>query len=186
MAEPMMFLIAAAILVPLVWSIATYNRFVGLRQRIRESWADIDLELKRRYDLIPNLINTVRNYAEHERGVLDAVVVARTRAMAGTGNAARQGDEESTLQLALGKVFALSEGYPALRASEQFLALQQGLATTEDRIAAARRFYNANVRDFNAQREMFPSRIIGSWMGLQEAPLFELASEAERVVPRVE
>jgi LemA protein len=177
--------VGVAVVVPLVWLIATFNRFVRLRQHIKESWADIDSELKRRYDLIPNLVQTVQGYAAHERDTLELVTATRTRAAAPHDSASARAADESRLQLALGRLFALSESYPQLRADAQFLALQKELANTEDRIAAARRFYNGNVRDLNRLRGSFPTSIVGSLAGVEEGHFFELASEAERVAPRV-
>lgn len=178
-------IVGVVVLVPLIWLIATYNRFVSLRQHIKESWADIDVELKRRYELIPNLVATVKGYAAHERGTIEAITAARASAMAGHATKAEQAVEESKLQLALGKIFALAESYPALKANDNFLALQKELANTEDRIAAARRFFNGNVRDFNQLQATFPSSVIAGWFSFKAETFFELSSEAERVVPRV-
>jgi LemA protein len=177
--------VAAAVLIPLIWLAATYNRFVRLRQHIRESWADIDVELKRRYDLIPNLVETVKGYAAHERGVLERVVELRNRAAANHGPASSQAADESALMLALKQVFVLAEAYPRLRADQNFLSLQSELANTEDRIAAARRFFNGNVREMNALCAQFPTNLVGSTFGFAPETFFELSSEAERVVPRV-
>jgi len=177
--------IGAIVLVALVWLIATFNRFVRLRQHIKESWADIDAELKRRYDLIPNLVETVKGYAAHERETFELVARLRTRAAAPHANASQQAADESQLQIGLSRLFALAESYPQLRADAQFLALQKELANTEDRVAAARRFYNANVRELNQLRQTFPTNLVGSLFGVQEASFFELTSEAERVAPRV-
>ena len=172
-------------LVVLVWVLATYNRFVRLRQHIQESWADIDVEMKRRYDLVPNLVETVKGYAAHEREVLERVVELRNRAAANNGPAASQAADESALLLGLKRLFAVVEGYPKLKADAHFLELQKELALTEDRIAAARRFYNGNVREMRSLREMFPTSIIGSLFGFRgDESFFELEGEAERVVPR--
>ncbi|HRQ73364.1 MAG TPA: LemA family protein [Phycisphaerales bacterium] len=176
---------AVVLLLPTVWFIATYNRFVRLRQHIRESWSGIDVELKRRYDLIPNLVETVRGYARHERETLELVTRLRDQAMTPHGSASEQAVDESALALGLKRLFALVEAYPALKADTQFLALQKELANTEDRIAAARRFFNANVRELNQLRETFPTNLVGAMMGVAPASFFELSSEAERVVPRV-
>ncbi len=176
--------LVAAVLVPLTWLVATYNRFVRLRQHIKESWADIDVELKRRHDLIPNLVETVKGYARHERAALDAVIDARNRAMSPHDSAAMQAVDESALALGLRTVFAVAEGYPELRADAHFLSLQKELALTEDRIAAARRFYNGNVRELNQLRATFPTSIVARIFGVSPASFFELQSEAERVVPR--
>ena len=169
----------------LIWLIASYNRFVRLRHHIKESWADIDVELKRRYDLIPNLVETVKGYAKHEREVLERVVELRNSAMANSGTAASQASDENVMLHALKQVFALAEGYPDLKSDRHYLELQKELALTEDRIAAARRFFNGNVRDMRQLREMFPTSIIASMFGFSEPSYFELDNDAERVVPRV-
>lgn len=178
-------IIAAIVLVPLIWLIATYNSLVALRNHLRESWADIDVELKRRYDLIPNLVETVKGYAKHESETFARVAELRSRAIASTGTPASQAVDESALLMGLKQVFVLAEQYPALKADTHFLALQKQLAETEDRIAAARRFFNANVRDLNLSCQQFPSSIAASIFGFKPETYFELTSEAERVVPRV-
>jgi LemA protein len=170
----------------LLWATLTYNRFVSLRQQTRESWADIDVELKRRYELIPNLVAAVRGYAQFERGVLEEVTALRNRAQANQGSAASQAVDESALMLGVKKLFAVAEAYPQLKADSHYLALQKELALTEDRIAAARRFFNANVRDLNVLRSQFPTSLIGRMAGVEAGTYFELAHEAERVVPRVD
>ncbi len=170
----------------LLWATLTYNRFVSLRQQMRESWADIDVELKRRYELIPNLVATVRGYAAYERGVLEEVTALRNKALANRGSAASQAVDESALMLGVKRMFAVAEAYPQLKADAHYLALQKQLALTEDRIAAARRFFNANVRDLNVLRSQFPTSIIGRLAGVEAGTFFELDREAERVVPRVE
>lgn len=177
--------IGAVVLVPLIWLVAIFNRLVRLRQHTRESWADIDVELKRRYDLIPNLVETVKGYAAHERGVLERVVELRNRAAAGHGSAASKAVDETALLMGLKQVFALAESYPALRADANYLALQQELANTEDRLAAARRFFNGNVRELNSLCAQFPTNIAAGLFGVKPGTFFELSSEAERVVPRV-
>ncbi|MCA9100835.1 MAG: LemA family protein [Planctomycetales bacterium] len=183
---PLLIILAAVTLLPLIWALAGYNRFVRLRQHIRESWSDIDLELKRRYELIPNLVETVKGYATHEREVLQRVVELRDRALHSTGSASQQAVDESALQIGMKQLFAVVESYPELRADANFLALQQELANTEDRIAAARRFFNANVRELNQLCEMFPTNLLASMFGFERTSFFELENDAERVVPRVE
>jgi LemA protein len=176
----------AAIAVLLIWTVATVNRFVRLRQHLRESWADIDVELKRRYDLIPNLVETVKGYALHEERVLTRVVELRNQAVASQGSASSQARDESELMVGVKQLFALAEGYPELKADRNFLELQRQLALTEDRIAAARRFYNGNARTLNVLRESVPTNLIAKLLKVEPATFFELASEAETVVPRLE
>ena len=178
--------VGAPVLLVLIWGIATYNRFVRLRYHIRESWADIDVELKRRYDLIPNLVATVKGYAKHEREVLERVTELRNQAARSDGSAAQQAVDETSLMLGLKQLFAVVEGYPELRSDAQFMALQKELGLTEDRIAAARRFYNGNVREMKNLREMFPTSVLGNLFGFQPGTFFELDKDAERVVPKVE
>lgn len=173
-------------LIVLIWGVATYNRFAGLRQHISESWSDIDVELKRRYELIPNLVETVRGYVRHERETLERVVELRSRAMASRGSPASQAVDESALLIGLRQLFAVAEAYPSLKADAQFLALQKELANTEDRIAAARRFYNSNVREMSVLLATFPTRLIGRGFDFEAGNYFELDSQAERVVPRVD
>jgi LemA protein len=173
-------------LVLLVWFVATFNRFVRLRQHIRESWSGIDVELRRRYDLIPNLVETVKGYARHEREVLERVIELRNRAAANHGPAQSQAADESDLMRGLKQVFVLAEAYPQLRADQHYLALQRELSLTEDRIAASRRFFNGNVREYNALRHSFPTNAIASAFSFGPETFFELSSDAERVVPRVE
>jgi LemA protein len=169
----------------LVWFIATYNGLVRLRNFCREAWAGIDTELKRRYDLIPNLVATVKGYATHEREVLEGVVAARARAIASTGSPAEQAKDENALVGSLKQLLAVAEAYPNLKANESFLALQRELVNTEDRIQAARRFYNANVRDLNTRVEVIPSNIVAGMFGFQREEFFEVESALERTVPEV-
>jgi LemA protein len=160
--------------------IVSYNRFVSQRNLIRNSFANIDTELKRRYDLIPNLVETVKGYAAHEREVFEEV--ARTRAMAAATSGqspATQAAAEGPFMAALGRLFAVVENYPELKANQNFLALQQELANTEDRIQASRRFYNANVADFNRRVQAFPSVVVARMFGFKEEEFFEIP-DAER------
>jgi LemA protein len=179
-------IIAAVTLIPLTWLIANYNRMARLRQHIRESWSDIDVEMKRRYELIPNLVETVKGYAKHERETIERVVELRNRAAANQGDAGSQAADESALMLGVKKLFAVAEAYPQLRADANFLALQKELANTEDRIAAARRFFNGNVREMNQLCQSFPTNLLASWFGFCGGEYFQLDSEAERVVPRMD
>lgn len=185
--EPLILIAIVAVAVagvPLIWLIANYNRFARLRQHIRESWADIDVELKRRYELIPNLVETVKGYAQHEQDVFEQVTKLRQQAMGSHASAAEQGADESSLLYAVKRLLVLAEAYPQLKADTHFLALQHELATTEDRIAAARRFFNGNVRELNTLCQTFPTNLIASAFGFESASYFELDSQVERVVPR--
>jgi LemA protein len=165
------------------WVVVTYNLLVGLRQHCRDAWSGIDTELKRRYDLIPNLVATVKGYAQHERQVFESVTAARARAVASRGSAAKQADDEKRLVSEIDRLLAVSERYPELKASSNFLALQDELANTEDRIQAARRFYNGNVRDLNTRIESFPSNLIASAFSFAKEEYFEVeSSKVRRVV----
>ncbi len=173
------------VLMPIIWLIATYNTLVRLRQYCGESWSTIDTELKRRYDLIPNLVETVRGYAAHERQTLDAVVRARNAAVASTGSPDAQAKDENVLVGSMKQLFALAESYPDLKASQNFLALQEELANTEDRIQAARRFYNANVRDLNTRIGVFPSNLVASMLSFRPQAFFEIDQAIVRQAPQV-
>lgn len=166
-------IISAIVVVLAVWVIAVYNRFVRLRTRSEEAWADIDVQLKRRYDLIPNLIETVRGYAAHEQSTFQKVTEARTAAM-GAQTVAEHAEAENMLSGALKSLFAVSESYPDLKANENFSELQRELTDTENKIQAARRFYNTNVRDLNIAAETFPSNIIAKWFKFMKKEFFEL------------
>jgi len=168
-----------------VWLIAIYNQLVRLRQHVRESWSDIDVQLKRRHDLIPNLVATVRGYAAHESEVLDKVTRLRAEAMRGETTPRGSSAREAPLAAGVAAVLAVAERYPVLKADAHFLALQKELAETEDRIAAARRFFNGNVRDFNSLCEQFPATLVAGMGGFRPMDFFELESAAERAVPRV-
>jgi LemA protein len=157
-----------------VYFIATYNVLVRLRQHCRESWSGIDTELKRRYNLIPNLVSTVKGYAAHERETLEAVVKARQAALASHGSPEDQAADENMLVDSLKQLMALAEGYPDLKANENFLHLQEELVNTENRIQDARRFYNANVRDLNTRVEVFPSCIIANMFHVEKEEFFEI------------
>jgi LemA protein len=154
--------------------VIAYNRFVSQKQLIKDSWANIDTELRRRYDLIPNLVETVRGYAGHERAVFENVTKARAAATAATGSPAEQAAAEGPLVAALRQLFAVVENYPALQANQNFLALQQELANTEDRLQTARRFYNANVRQYNERVQQFPSMIVARMFSFEEEEFFEI------------
>lgn len=172
-------------LLALIWAAATFNRMTRLRQHIRESWSDIDVELRRRYELIPNLVQTVKGYAKHEREVFEEVTALRNRAVASQGGVASQATDETALMLGLKKLFAVVEAYPQLKADTNFLALQTELSNTEDRIAASRRFYNGNVREMSQLCETVPTNLIARMFHFEGGDYFELESDAERVVPRI-
>ena len=174
------------LLVPIIWLIGTYNGLVRLRQHVKESWSGIDTELRRRYNLIPNLVEVVKGYAAHEREVLQRVVEARQQAVDSNGSPEQQASDENVLVGSLRQLFAVVEGYPDLKASDNFLALQKELTNTEDRIQAARRFYNANVRDLNTRVEMFPSNIVARMFSFQQAEFFEIEDATTRAAPQVD
>jgi LemA protein len=161
----------------------SYNRFVSQKNLIRDSWANIDTELKRRYDLIPNLIETVKGYASHEREIFEEVARTRSMAAGATGSPAAQAAAEGPFMAALGKLFAVAENYPDLKANQNFLALQGELTNTEDRLQTARRFYNANVRDFNRRIQAFPSTIIARMFNFKEAEFFEIDDATRQAGP---
>ena len=154
--------------------VVSYNRFISQRNLIQNAWANIDTELRRRYDLIPNLVETVRAYAGHEREVLENVTRARAGAAGATGSPAEQAAAEGPLVAALRQLFAVAENYPQLRANENFLAQQGELTNTEDRIQASRRFYNANVQDYNRRVQSFPSNVVANVFNFVEAEFFEI------------
>ncbi len=168
----------------LVIVIGIYNGLVRLKVQCDNAWADIDVQLKRRYDLIPNLVETVKGYAAHEKGTLDAVVSARNRAMTAQGPAAK-GEAEGMLAGALRQLFALAEAYPQLRAVESFTQLQGTLAQIEDTLQNARRYYNAVVRDLNTKIAQFPSNIIAGMFRFTPREFFQIAAAAEREAPKV-
>ncbi|MCD6194812.1 LemA family protein [bacterium] len=175
-------------LLSLFWLVATYNGLVVLKTRMKEAWSDIEVQLKRRYNLIPNLVKTVKGYATHEKDVFRQVTEARTKAL-GAGSPEEVAEAEGQLNKTLKTLFAVAENYPQLKASGNFQKLQEELRDTEDKIQAARRFYNANVRDYNIRCQTFPASIIANMFGFKPAKLFELeGSEAEeaRKVPEVD
>ena len=165
--------------VVIIWFIAIYNGFVRLVNRVREAWADIDIQLKRRYDLIPNLVETVKGYAAHEREDFEKVTEARTKAL-GAQTVQEKGEANNMLSSALKSIIAIAEAYPQLRAVESFAKLQDELADTENKIEAARRFYNTNVRDLNIKTETFPSNIIAKMFNFQKQEFFQLEESEAR------
>ena len=164
---------------------AMYNGLVRVKNACDESWADIDTELRRRYDLIPNLIESVKGYAKHEQETFDKVIQARNAALAAHTSVAAQAQDENVLASGLRQLFALAENYPDLKANQNFLQLQNELANTEDRLQRARRFYNANVRDLNNRLEVFPSNVIAQTFGFTKREYFELDDAAQREAPKV-
>ena len=178
-------LIVLVVLVLLIiFGIGMYNGLVRLKVQCDNAWADIDVQLKRRYDLIPNLVETVKGYAGHEKGTLEAVINARNRAMTATGPADKA-EAENMLSGALKSLFALSEAYPQLRAIESFTSLQNSLSQIEDNVQNARRYYNAVVRDLNTKILQFPTNIFAGMLGFKEREFFEVSSAAEREAPKV-
>ncbi len=163
-----------------LWAVSSYNGFITLKNRFQEAWSDIETQMKRRYNLIPNLIETVKGYAKHEKETFSAVTKARTNAMKSTGSPAEQAKTENMLQSTLKSIFALSEAYPELKANTNFLELQAELTDTEDKIQASRRFYNNTVKAFNIKVEQVPSNIIAKMFGFVRQEFFKLEEEAAR------
>jgi LemA protein len=176
-------LIVVAALVSL-WTIVLYNRFVNLRNRVKEAFADIDVQLKRRYDLIPNLVEVVKGYASHEKGVFEKVTEARTRAM-GAQSVHEKAQAENMLSQTLKSLFAVSENYPDLKASTNFLELQRELRDAEDKIQAARRFYNTVVMALNTGIESFPGNIVARIFAFKLQEFFEIEEAGQRETPKV-
>lgn len=168
----------------MIWFIVIYNGFVRLVNRVKEAWADIDVQLKRRYDLIPNLVETVKGYATHEREAFERVTQARAKAL-GAQSVKEKEDANNMVSLALKSIFAIAEAYPQLRAVESFVNLQNELSDTENKIQAARRFYNTNVRDLNIKTDSFPSNIVARMFNFQKQEFFELEEEAAKEPVRV-
>lgn len=182
------YIIIGLVVVAGLYAIAVYNGLISLKTRTEEAWSDIDVQLKRRYDLIPNLVNTVKSYAKHEKELFEKVTQARAAAMSAEG-VKDQGTAEAELAKTLKSVFAVAENYPDLKASQNFLSLQEELTDTENKIEAARRFYNANVRDFNIKIKTFPSNIIANSFKFETKDLFEVSGsqkEAIKEPPKVE
>ena len=181
-----LWIILAILVIGLFWFVGIFNGIVVLRNRTQEAWSDIDVQLKRRHDLIPNLIETVKGYAKHESSVFEKVTEARVSAISAekSGSAKDTARAENVLSGALKSVFAVAEAYPELKASDNFQKLQDELTDTEDKIEAARRFYNGNVRDFNTKIQIFPNNIAAGVINAKEFDLFE-AGENEKAVPEV-
>ncbi|MBN2163091.1 MAG: LemA family protein [Pontiellaceae bacterium] len=179
------FVFAVLFLLPLIYAVTTYNTLVALKNHISEAWSNIDTELKRRYDLIPNLVETVKGYAAHERETLERVIELRNQCAADHGSISHQAGTEQQLVAAVRNLLAVAEAYPDLKANQNFLQLQNELVNTEDRIQAARRFYNGNVRDMRNKCEAFPSSLIASLFNFQPHDFFDV-DPAVREVPSVE
>ncbi|MGH2499594.1 MAG: LemA family protein [Candidatus Limnocylindria bacterium] len=182
-----LWIVLGIVAVVALFLIFTYNRLVTLRQRVKEAWADIDVQLKRRWDLIPNLVETVKGYAAHERQTFENVTNARAAAVSAGASAApeQRAQAENMLTGALRSLFAVAENYPQLQAVQEFKDLSENLTATEDKIAFARRFYNGNVRDYNTALQTFPTNLLGSSFGFGPEQYFELADTSERAVPQV-
>ncbi len=182
MTPTLILIVIAAVII--LWVIVAYNGLVTLRNRVKEAWSDIDVQLKRRYDLIPNLVETVKGYAKHESSAFENVTKARAMAMGATGPA-QKGEAENMLSGALKSLFAVAEAYPDLKASANFGKLQDELSDTENKIQAARRFYNSNVLMLNTKIEHFPSNLIAGAFGFAKSEFFELTDAAQREVVKV-
>jgi|SRR3989339_43475 len=176
---PFLLAIAGLVIILAIWIIAVYNGLIRLRNRVDEAWSDIDVQLKRRYDLIPNLVAAVKGYATHEANTLQKVVDARAAAM-GAQSLSDKAEAENALSQTLKSLFAVTESYPDLKASQNFLQLQDDLKDTEDKIQAARRFYNANVRDFNTKIQVFPNNVIAGQLKFKKYDFFEIGNAQER------
>ena len=168
-----------------VWAIASYNRLVGLRNQVLNGWRQIDVQLKRRHDLIPNLVNAVRGSMDFERDTLTAVMEARAKALTATGPA-DAAQKEGQLSQALGKLFALAENYPTLKSNENVKMLMEELSTTENKVGFARQFYNDIATKFNTAQQVFPTNVFAGMLGFKPAELFEITDAAEREVPAVD
>jgi LemA protein len=181
-----LWIILAIVVILIIAFIATYNGLVGLRNQVKNAWAQIDVQLKRRFDLIPNLVETVKGYMEHERGTLEAVTQARNLAQkAQAAGAGERAKAEGELGSALARLLAVAESYPNLKANENFLALQEQLTSTENKISFSRQFYNDSVLRYNNKTQMFPSNIIAGMMSFKAGEFFETAAPVEREAPKV-
>jgi LemA protein len=178
--------IVGIVVILLIMFVATYNGLVRLRNQVKNAWAQIDVQLKRRHDLIPNLVETVKGYMKHERETLEAVTKARNLAVKATSaGAAKRGEAEAELSSALGRLLAVVERYPTLKANENFLALQEELTSTENKISFSRQYYNDSVLKYNNQTQMFPSNVVAGMAGFKAGEFFEVKVAAEREAPKV-
>jgi LemA protein len=182
-----LWIVLGIIVILIIFVIGAYNGLVGLRNQVKNAWAQIDVQLKRRYDLIPNLVETVKGYAKHERETFEMVTKARNLAQqaSGTAGVAERGKLEGELGMALGRLLAVAEAYPELKASTNFLALQEELTSTENKISFSRQFYNDSVLQFNNKIQMFPSNIIAGMFNFKAAEPFQTTTSAEREAPKV-
>jgi len=180
-----LWIVLGIIAVILAWVIIVYNSLIVLRTRVEEAWADIEVQLKRRHNLIPNLVNTVKGYAGHEKEVFQKVTEARTKAMGAT-SMSDKAQTENMLSQTLKSLFAVAENYPQLKANQNFLSLQKELTDTEDKVQYSRRFFNTNVRDYNIKTQVFPSSLIASLFKFSKKDMFEIEEAAERSVPKVQ
>ncbi|PLX25745.1 hypothetical protein C0580_01560 [Candidatus Parcubacteria bacterium] len=176
--------ILVIVAVIILWLIGVYNGLIRLRNRVKEAWSDIDVQLKRRYDLIPNLVETVKGYMKHEEGVLTKVTEARSKAMNAKG-AEEKGKAENMLSDTLKSLFAVAESYPDLKASQNFLQLQDEISDTENKIQASRRFYNGQVRDFNTKIQIFPNNVVAGMLKFTAEQFFAIDNEKEKENPQV-
>lgn len=184
-ANLVLWLFLIIILAIVVWLISVYNGLIRSKNQTEEAWSDIEVQLKRRYDLIPNLVNTVKGYASHERELFEKVTEARSRAMS-AGTTKEKAEAENALSATLKSLFAVAENYPNLKATQNFLQLQDELSDTENKIQAARRFYNGNVRDYNIKLEIFPTNLIAGTLGFKKKEFFGAENESERQPVKVE
>lgn len=180
-----LYIIIALVVIAVFWVIGMYNGLIRLKNQAQEAWSDIDVQLKRRYDLIPNLVNTVKGYAQHERELFEKVTEARSRAMQAQGPE-EKGKAENMLAGTLKSLFAVAENYPNLKANENFAKLQDELSDTENKIQAARRFYNGNVRDFNTKIQSFPTNTIAGMFNFKSFEFFELEQPEAKEPVKVE
>ena len=184
--NPILIGILVVIVILILWLILTFNRLVILRNRKKEALSDVDVQAKRRYDLIPNLVETVKGYAAHEQGTLEKVTQARTAAMNASGTAIEKAGAENMLSDTLKSIFALSENYPDLKANTNFLELQRELSDTENKMMASRRFFNNTVKDLNNKIETFPTNLIAGMFGFKQSVFFEVADQKEKEAVKVE
>lgn len=179
------YVVLGLLVLVLLWAVATYNGLISRRNMVSEGWSGIEAQLKRRADLIPNLVETVKGYATHERATLDELTRLRSQATSGPQDLAQRGVTEQAITAAIGRVMAVAEAYPQLRATENFQSLQKDLSSIEDEIQMARRYYNGTVRDYNTAIEQAPANIIANSFAFKRAEFFQIENAADRAVPKV-